>query len=59
MGGRVTMGGDRRQWHEDPGLRLFLVALAIVVAVFFVALLVMADSAGGLVGALPALLGWA
>jgi hypothetical protein len=53
------MGGDRRQWHEDPGLRLFLVALAIVVAVFFVALLVMADSAGGLVGALPALLGWA
>jgi hypothetical protein len=34
-------------WRDDPGLRLFLVALVIVLAVFFVAFLVMADSAGG------------
>jgi hypothetical protein len=35
-------------WHQDPGARLFLIALAIVLLVFLVALTLAAESAGGL-----------
>jgi hypothetical protein len=40
-------------WHEDRGLRLFLVALAIVLTVFLVALGLMTESAGGLGWVVP------
>jgi hypothetical protein len=34
-------------WRDDPGVRLLLIALCIVLAVFLVAFAVMAESAGG------------
>lgn len=33
-------------WHDDPGARLLLIALAIVLAVFLVALTLMEGVAG-------------
>jgi hypothetical protein len=46
------MGGNapsphHEHWHEDAGVRLLLIALAIVMAVFLVALTLMTESAGG------------
>jgi hypothetical protein len=36
---------NHHHWHHDPALRLLLVALGIVLAVFLVALALMAQSA--------------
>ncbi len=47
MGGHVPTP-HHGHWHEDAGARLLLIALAIVMAVFLVALTLMTESAGGL-----------
>jgi hypothetical protein len=36
-------------WHEDAAVRLLLIALAVVMAVFLIALTLMTEAAGGLV----------
>jgi hypothetical protein len=41
-------------WYHDPGVRLLIIALAIVLAVFLIAFTLMTDSVAGVVGALAA-----
>ena len=38
---------NRGQWRHDPGLRLFLIAIAIVVVVFVIAFMLMTESVAG------------
>ncbi len=42
-------------WYHDPGVRLLIIALAVVLAVFLIAFTLMADSAAREVAALLAL----
>lgn len=48
MGGHAPLH-RQGHWHEDPSLRLYLVALGIVLAVFLIAFMVMTESVAALV----------
>jgi hypothetical protein len=53
----MAMGGHaptqhHGHWYHDPGVRLLIIALAIVLAVFLIAFTVMTENVGGEVAAI-------
>lgn len=53
MGGRASTP-HHGHWYHDPGVRLLIIALAVVLAVFLIAFTLMAESAAREVAALLA-----
>jgi hypothetical protein len=55
MGGQASTP-HHGHWYQDSGVRLLIIALAIVLAVFLIAFTLMTDSVAGGLAALPVLM---